>query len=82
MLVLIALQFKVLIGLVTSESVPGMKFFEKVDEAWDSKGTGCFFMQLFEAARETELLLRLCTSIQHREAVPYNTNLKFTGVNL
>jgi len=43
----------VLIGLVTSESVPVMKFCEKVDETWDSVGTGCFFMPLFEAAKET-----------------------------
>ena len=47
------MQCRVLIGLVTSESVPGMKFCEKGDETWDSIGTGCFFMQLFEAARET-----------------------------
>lgn len=42
-----------LIGLFTSESIPVMKFCEKGDETWDSIGTGCFFMPLFEAARET-----------------------------
>jgi len=51
-LVLVAAQCKVLIGLVTSESVPVMKFCENGDEAWDSIGMGCFFMPLFEAARE------------------------------
>jgi hypothetical protein len=30
-----------------------MKFREEGDEAWDSIGTGSFFMQLIEAARET-----------------------------
>ena len=72
MLVLIPMQCKVLIGLVTSESVPMMKFCEKGDEAWDSIETGSFFMQLIEAAREA--VPRNCCS---NYTLSYNTEKQY-----
>jgi len=86
-LVLIEMQCKVLIGLVTSVSVPVMKFCEKGDETWDYTGTGCFFMQLFEAARET-VPWNFCSDCilsykaRRSSTLSHNTNLKFTDLNL